>query len=434
MRGSRATGARGAGGILRESDAASVWHSFRVYPGFRTLFYSTLATNSAFWMWNIAAGWLALILTDSPFFVGLTGFLGGIPMLVFALPGGVLVDRFDRRRILLAAQAAVLVIATTVSVLLLSDRLQPWHLLAAAFANGAAMSFVFPTRNALVANLVPSRHLANAVALNAAGQNSTRVIGPALAGPMIAALGITGTFLACAAVQALAMLVTTRLPSAAPGPSAARRTLWGSLTEGLVVIWRSEYLTGLVILAAVPTMFLLPYSNLLPVFARDEMGIGATGLGVLMASNGLGAVAGSLLVAGWRRLVEQPGVLIWSAGGFGLVVLAFALTPNPLLAGVLIFVAGVISAVYMAINNTKIQLSVDDSVRGRVLGVYLLTWGLLPVGTLPAGAVADVYGAPAAVAGMSVLALTLIALSAARFPSLLRAGPAVSAAELPTRR
>lgn len=401
----------------------SVLHSLRAYPGFRILFGSTLGTNSAFWMWNIAAGWLALEMTNSPFFVGLTGFLGGIPTLIFSIPGGVILDRVDRRLVLLLAQGMVTVVASVVALLLMFDRMLPWHLLIAAFLNGTAMAFVFPTRNALVANLVPAHDLANAVALNAAGQNATRVVGPALAGPLIASLGVVGTFFACTASQVAAFVITLKLPSARPSPSAVRRTLWGSLIEGLSVIWRSEYLTGLMILAAVPTMLVMPYSNLLPVFAEHELGIGASGLGLLMAVNGAGAVLASLLVAGWRRLTDLPGVQVWTAAGFATVVLAFSWTPSPLLASVLTFMAGALSAIYLAVNNTKIHLSVDDSVRGLVLGVYLLTWGLLPVGTLPAGAIANRYGAPVAMTVLTLLALALILLTTLRFRALLRGEP-----------
>lgn len=414
---------RGSSDVQRETADTSVWHSFRAYPAFRTLFHSTLTTNTSFWMWNIAIGWLALTMTDSPFFVGLTSFLAGIPVLIFTIPGGALIDRFDRKRVLLAAQSGVTAVAITISVLLLLDRLEPWQLLVLAFANGTAMSLVFPTRNALVANFVAPRDLANAVALMSAGQNSTRVIGPAAAGPMIATLGVKGSFIACAVVLVLSMVVTLRLPRAIPTPSAARRTLLGSMTEGIVIIWRSEYLLGLVVLAAVPTMLVMPYSNLLPVFARDVMKVGATGLGVLMAANGLGGVVGALLVAGWQRLVQQRGIVVWSAIAFGVTVAAFALIPIPLIACVLTFIAGAVSSVYLALNNTKIQLAVDDSVRGRVSAVYMLSWGLLPVGTLPIGAVADVYGAPIAVAGAAVIAVSLVVLTAVRFPSLISGKP-----------
>ncbi len=401
-----------------DSSSVSLLHSLRAYPGFRTLFNSTLATNGAFWMWMMASGWLALDLTDSAFFVGLTGFLGGLPMLLFALPAGVVIDRYDRRRVLVLAQAAVAIIMVGVVALLFLDRMMPWHLLIASFGTGTAMSFVFPSRNALVANLVPAKDLANAVALNSAGQNAPRVVGPALAGPLIAALGLPFTFLVCLLIQIVAILVTTGLPSALPMVSSARRTMLGSIGDGLLVIRSNRFLTGVFILAVVPTMFLMPYTNLMPVFARDVWGIGSAGLGFMLAANGLGGVLGSLLVAGSRWLNSRPGVLVWTAVGFGLLILAFSVTPSAEPAIVLIFLAGLVSAVYMAVNNTQIQLSVDDSVRGRVLSVYLFTWGLLPLGVLPAGIIAGAYGAPAAIFTMTSIGLALILMTAMRFPSL----------------
>lgn len=403
-----------------ESDVAptSLLHSLRAYPGFRSLFNSTLATNGAFWMWMMASGWLALDLTDSAFFVGLTGFLGGIPMLIFTLPAGVMIDRHDRRRILVIAQAVVAAIMVAVVVLLFLNLMMPWHLLLASFGTGTAMSFVFPSRNALVANMVPAKDLANAVALNSAGQNAPRVVGPALAGPLIAAVGLPFTFLFCLVIQLVAILATSRLPSALPVVSSVRRTMLGSIGDGLLVIRRNRFLTGVFILAVVPTMFLMPYTNLLPVFARDVFGIGSAGLGFMMAANGLGGVLGALLVAGSRWINNRPGVLVWAAVGFGLAVLGFSVTPSAWPAIIMIFMAGLISAVYMAVNNTQIQLNVDDSVRGRVLSVYLFTWGLLPLGVLPAGIVAGWYGAPAAIFTMAAVGLALVLLTAARFPSL----------------
>jgi MFS family permease len=158
---------RGSTGDDGQSEVSqiSVWQSMRDYPAFRVLFGSTLATNSGFWMWNIAIGWLALILTDSPFFVGLTGFTAGIPTLLFGPFGGVLIDKFPRKFILIAAQTVISVTAVSVALLLFVDLLQPWMLLVGAFANGTAMSLVCPTRSAMVANLIPKQHLPNAIGI-----------------------------------------------------------------------------------------------------------------------------------------------------------------------------------------------------------------------------------------------------------------------------
>lgn len=401
----------------------SLWHSLREYPAFRTLFGTTLATNSGFWMWIIASGWLALLLTDSPFFVGLVGFVGGIPTLMFGIFVGAIIDRFSRRSVLMLAQTIVSIIAVTLALLLFLDMLEPWQLLVGAFINGTCMSVIFPTRNAMVANLVPAHHLANAVALNAAGQNATRVVGPALAGPMIALAGVDGTFAVCAALQVVAFVVSGKLPAQVAADGVAGSSMLQSVGVGLKTVWNSEYLLGMIILAGVPTMFLMPYVNLMPVFARDVLGLGSTGLGILMAANGFGAVLGSLYVAGSRGLTGNPNVLIGTGVGFALVLIAFALTPVTYIGAALILVAGFISAVFLAVNNTLIQLYVDDAVRGRVLGIYVLTWGLLPVGTLPAGAMADAAGAPIALVVMSLAALAVMLVVAIRFPAVRRVAP-----------
>ncbi|MDW7982563.1 MAG: MFS transporter [Thermomicrobium sp.] len=393
-------------------------YSLRVYPAFRVLFGTTLATNAAFWMWSLLAGWLALDLTDSPFFVGLTGFLNGIPMLLVSLPAGVVIDRLDRRVVLLVAQVVVAAVTVLLVVLLWLGRLQPWHLLAASFLSGAGMAVVFATRSALVANVVGREALANAVALTSTAQNAPRIVGPAMAGPLVGAVGLSGAFAVCAVFQLLSVAITVRLPRVRPASRGG--TFWRAFWEGLQAVWRREYLLALMALAALPTLLVFPYMNFLPVFARDELGLGATGLGILMALNGLGAVIGSVAVAARRQYGESPRVLVLSVLCFAATVLFFAQASVPWLAALCLLAAGVMGAVYMAAINTLLQLVVEDAIRGRVLSVYLLTWGLLPVGTLPAGAMADAWGAPLAVSVLAVAAMVAIALVALRFPVLRR--------------
>lgn len=391
-------------------------YSLRAYPAFRLLFGTTLATNAAFWMWSLLSGWLALVLTDSPFFVGLTGFLNGIPMLLVSLPAGVVIDRIDRRLVLLAAQVVVAAVTVLLVTLLWLGRLQPWELLVAAFLSGAGMAFVFGTRSALVANLVGREALANAVALTSMAQNAPRIVGPALAGPLVGAIGLSGAFAVCALFQLLSVAITARLPRIRP--AAGGGSFWRAFLEGLETVWRREQLLALMALAALPTLLIFPYTNFLPVFARDELGLGATGLGVLMALNGLGAVLGSVVVAARRHYGESPRVLVVSVSLFAAAVFAFAHAPVAWLSGLFLLVAGVTGAMYMAATNTLLQLAVEDTVRGRVFSVYLLTWGLLPIGTLPAGAVADAWGAPLAVSVLTVLAMLAIGLVTLRFPVL----------------
>lgn len=372
-------------------------HSVQVYPAFRLLMIGTLATNTAFWMYQVAVGWLALELTDSPFFVGLSGFAGGIPMLILSLPAGVLIDRFDGRRVLLIAQAGIMVVAGTFAIMVGFDLIAPWSLLVLAAAYGSVMSFVFPSRTTIVPFLVERKDLSNAIALNSATQNSTRVIGPSVAGVLIATVGIGGTFALAAALQVFALYTTYHLPSTNLGPDSKRRMTMSSLTVGLKIVANSPFLLGLILLALAPTVLVMPYINLMPVFARDVMGLGSGGLGLLLAATGVGTVFGALSVARSIRLQTWRHSQIVTAIAFTVFVMLFAVTSVVSLAMAFLFCAGFMSAAYLALNQTALQMNVDDEVRGRVLSVYLLTWGMLPIGQLFVGTIADVTSTQVAV-------------------------------------
>lgn len=396
-----------------------MFHSITAYPAVRQLWIGTLATNTAFWMYQIALGWLALVLTDSPGFVGLSGFFAGIPILIFALPSGVIIDRFSRRNVLMVAQVAIMIIASAFAIMIYTDTISRLWILVLAFAYGTAMAFVFPTRHAIIPSLVKKDDLGNAVALNAAGQNATRVFGPSLAGVFIATIGISGTFAVAALLQVIALLSTARLPKIAPhARSGGSPRLLASLTEGLVYVARDPVLTGLILLATIATVFVMPYLNLMPVFARDELDAGSGGLGVLMACAGLGSVAGALGVAARRDLITQPGFQILACGAFAAVVLLFAITPWFWPAALVLVVSGLVSAAFLAINNTVLVMRAPEEVRGRVLSINMLTWGLLPVGQLPIGLAADHIGAPFATAIACGIALLLVLIIAWRIPHL----------------
>jgi MFS family permease len=385
-------------------------HSLRIYPLFRMLIFGTLATNTAFWMYQVAVGWLALELTDSAFFVGLAGFVGGIPVLIFSIPAGLIIDRYDRRSVLLLAQLGIMLTAAAFAFFVATDLIDRWSMLVLVFIYGTIMSFVFPTRTAIVPSLVERRDLANAVALNAAGQNATRVVGPSLAGVLIATVGVSGTFAIAAAMQVFALLSTLQLPTDRVRAQARVQSGWESLTLGLRIVARDPFLSALVIIALVPTIFVMPYLNLMPVIARDVLDLGSTGLGVLLASTGLGTVAGALAIAQSPRLRGMARAQVLTALGFAITVLIFALTSSVPLAVVLLFIGGWMSAAFLAINQTAMQLYVDDDVRGRVLSIYLLTWGMLPFGQLIMGLLADQLGTKPAIvicclAGMAVIGL-----------------------------
>lgn len=397
---------------------AGMLQSLRVYPAFRLLLLGTLATNSAFWMYQVSLGWLALQLTDSAFYVGLAGFAGGIPLLLFSLPAGVVIDQFDRRSVLLLAQCGIMLVASLFAILIGTGAITLWSMLILAACYGTVMSFIFPTRTAMVPSLVEREDMANAIALNAASQNATRVVGPALAGLLIAAAGVSMTFAVAAAMQILALTATSRLPSRAASSPAKGAPGWRSLTVGFGIVASDPLLLALIVLALAPTVLVMPYINLMPVFARDILNLGSSGLGLLLASTGLGTVAGALWIARSPRVRTWSGAQVITAGLFAIFVAIFALTPVLAVAVPVLFVAGWMSASFLAINQTKLQLSVDDSVRGRVLSIYLMTWGMLPVGQLVVGSIAAQTGATAALVGSCAIALSCILVIAWRFPSL----------------
>ena len=391
------------------------------YRNYVLLWTGTVITQNGQWMQQIALGWLVLELTNSPAFLGIVGFARGLPMLFLALPAGVLADRVSRRKIMMWAQGAAAIVALALTLLVFTDLIKAWHVIVISILGGAAMAFVAPTRQALVPSMVPRDHVANAVALNSAGQNSTRIIGPSAAGLLIAWLGTAICFLVQTVGFLLALLMSYRLklPDVVEIPNQARASVASNIVDGFRYIRSLPSLSGLMIMAAVPTILAMPYLQMMPVFARDVLEIGSTGLGLLMAASGAGALIGALLFAAYGSRIRQQGrFMVVMASLFGVWLALFAFSPWWQLSLLLVALTSGCSAVYMAQNNTIIHLMVADEYRGRVMSVYLMTFGLMPFGTLPMGALAEVIGAPAAVAIHGGLTTLIVLLVALRLPSL----------------
>ncbi len=396
-----------------------MFESFRLYPGVRWVSAGALSTTTGHAMYQVTLGWLALQLTDSPFFVGLAGFVGGIPILIFGPPAGVVADRINRKVVLMAGQIGLLTAATLYAVLIAADSIERWSLLLLAFVSGVSMAFVFPAKHSILAQLVKQKDLANAVALNSAGQNSSRIFGPSLAGVLIAAVGMAATFAVAAFLQGLAFFTTTRLPSSKSNRDRSVRTsAVRDFVGGIIYVARDPVMAGTILLATIGTILIMPYIILLPVFVRDELGLGSTGLGFIMAGYGLGSVAGALLVAAMKNVVTTRGVQVIMIVAWAITVLLFAISPSVIPAAIMLLLSGVLSAIFLATNQTVLQIRSDDEYRGRVLGVIMVTWGMMPFGSLLLGILADLLGAPTAVAISCTAALFLVAVVAWRIPAL----------------
>ncbi len=383
------------------AEKLGLFSSLLLYRDYRQLWFSTVLTQIGQWMLQITLGWVMLTLTNSAGYVGLIGFASGIPFILVSIPAGVIIDRVDRRMLLIVCQAAAMIIGFGLALLVSLGHVQPWHLLLAAFLNGSALAINNATRQTMVPAFVKRDHLQNAIAVMSAGQNSTRILGPSLGGPAIALMGASGALYLQSAFLLAALLNTLMLPSVRP----AIRTLdlRRNLGEGISFVAKSPILTGLIVLAAIPSLLIFPYVQLLPVFARDILNIGADGLGLLLSAGGTGAVVGSLAVAGAVKLPRPGWIMLVGTFIYVFVVVAFAFSTWVMLSVVLLFFCGFLGSAFMSLNNTLLHVNLDDEMRGRVMGVYTLTWGLSTIGALPMGFFGDLIGVPVAVAAGAVI-------------------------------
>ncbi len=389
--------------------------ALRLYPSFRMMWLGTVATNLGQWMQNIALGWYMLVLTDSPLWVGLIGFAAGVPYLLITLPAGALIDRADERRVLMGTQWAAMGTATMLAALILSGAAESWHLLIAAAANGAIMAVNGTVRQTFVPSLVPREHLANAVSLNSAGANAMRIIGPSIAGGIIGLWGVAACFIIQAFALAGALAATVRI---APVPNTRAGIAPGGILDGLHEVRRNPAIGSLMILTAIPATLVFPYIQLMPVFARDVFDIGAGGLGALMAASGVGALTGALVAATMDR-VERKGLAVMALTTiYCAAVAGFAASPGPILAMLGLFLAGVTGSIFGSLSNALLLLLSNARVRGRVMGIYMLTSGFTPFGALALGAIAERAGTPKAVSGAALLAMVLVGLSTTRMQRL----------------
>jgi MFS family permease len=365
------------------------------HRNYRIYFAGQLVSLTGMWMQSAAQSWLVYGLTHSKAMLGVVGAAGSLPILFFSTYGGVLADRVPRRRILVATQLASCALALTLGTLALTGLLEVWHIVTLAVLLGVVNGFDMPARNTFVIDLVERPDLMNAIALNSSVFHGTRIVGPAVAGLVMAAVGPGPCFLANGLSYTAALLALAALRLDAPPAPPARRDGAGL---GFRVVAATHGLPALFALTLVVGIFGWSYVVLLPAFAADVLRVGERGYGFLMAASGVGSVIGSLAVASVRDARYGRMVISLAIGLFCPAVFAFASSTDFTLSLVLLGAAGMGMTSFFSTANTLIQTSVSDDVRGRVMGIYALTFGLLmPLGALEAGGIAHAIGAPAAV-------------------------------------
>jgi predicted MFS family arabinose efflux permease len=389
---------------------------------FRLFWCGQLVSLIGTWMQSVGQSWLVLEMTNSPFRLGLIGALQFGPILLFSFLSGAISDRVRKRRLLLGTQAALMLQAFTLAVLVASGHVQFWHVAVLAALYGLATTLDMPSRQSYVAHLVPRGDLMNAIALNSAVFNGARVVGPAAAGLLVARYGTAAAFLVNGAsfLAVLAALAAIRTEGTPHPPSGLG--IRAEIAEGVRYAAGTPRVALVMGLLMVVGLFLVNMNVLVPLIARDVLNEGAHGFGLLMAALGVGAVAGALAVAvlavGRPPVAMVVGPALAAAGLLLLLSTArhFGLTATVLVA------LGFAQIVFMTTCNTTVQIAVPDDLRGRVMGLYALVFaGMTPIGALIMGAVAERWGVSRACAvGGGAGLLLILALTAVwrrRYPA-----------------
>jgi MFS family permease len=393
-----------------------VWELLRV-DAYRWLFVSNVAFFFAMNSQALVRGFLAFRLTGNEFALGSVSFAVAVPMLLVSPLGGVLADRVDRRRLIMAAQGLVLISESTVLTLFATGSLQFWHLLASAFVMGCVFPLMMPARQAIVANVIGRERLTDAIALNMTGMNTARVVGPALGGMLILGDDVRLAYATGIATYVAALLCMLKV-GAVQQSSARKAPVWSNLVEGFAYLGRNRLVSLLLLFGLLPMFLTMPFQQLLPAFAEDVWPVGSRGLGILSAVVGLGGVAGSLWVA-WRGVgAGRLRVQTVSVLGFGLLLIAFCWTPHFGSALVLVFLANVFASVFGTVNSAAIQTRIPDEVRGRVPSFLMMSFSLPLLGVLPVSYAARELGVQLAVSGAAVLATALALLFVLLSPTL----------------
>ena len=391
-----------------------VWSAFR-HRNYRLFWFGQLISLVGTWMQAVAQDWLVLQLTNNPFDLGLVAAVQFTPVMVLGLFGGLIADHLPKRRTLIATQSVLMLLAFTMAALVVTGWIQVWHIFVLAFLLGCVNSFDMPTRQSFVVEMVGREDVGNAVALNSAMFNAARIVGPAVAGIAIGVFGVAQSFFLnglsfIAVIAGLRMMREAELhsPPLIPRPTSIGGVV-ANLKEGLGYVRHTPVVLIAVVVVGLVSTFGINFSVSVPPMARDVLGVGATGYGLLMAAVGLGALTAALIIA----FVARPSVWALVGGAILLGTLEVAFSFSRFLPLSLVFMFGVgFGVIGMAATaNTLIQLEVPDGLRGRVMAVYLTVFaGSTPLGGLATGAVASAYGAAVAMGLAGLLsALTGVA-------------------------
>jgi MFS family permease len=384
---------------------------------YRWLWLGRLATSGTFQMGNVVQGWLVYHLTGSAFALGWVGAGWSVATLLLGLYGGTITDRVDKRALIFRTRLGMMLSTFTIGLLVATGNIQIWHLAVANFLNGAMSAFLMPAQQSMVSELVGPETLMNAMSLDALGMGLMGVFGASLAGVAIEAIGPQSVYFAMALLYLLSLVAIMRVPDV-PTRSTERRSALADI-RGAFQYLRGEPLLVLVLaLGVARVFFVMPYMSLLPAFARNNLGLDASGLGLLQSVLGLGGLVASLVAGNLGALRGKGRLLARSSAVLGLCLVALVTVPWLPAVYLALFLIGGLGNLYMVLSSTLILTHSDPAYRGRMVSVSMMEFGLMPLGTLPSGAIADRVGVPWVVGVQGAIVMAIFALVSWRKPEL----------------
>jgi MFS family permease len=376
------------------------------HRNFQLFFSGQLISLIGTWMQSVAQAWLVYRLTGSSLLLGSVGFASQFPVFIVAPVGGIVADRLNRQRVVIGTQIASMVLAGILAGLTLSGRVQVWHIFVLAALLGVVNAFDIPGRQAFLVDMVGKEDLMNAIALNSSMFNGARIIGPAIAGVLVAKIGEGWCFFANAVSYIAVIIGLVMMRVQARGYSPAAGSPLTHILEGFRWVRQTGPIWALLLLLGLVSLVAMPYTVLMPVFADKVLHGGARGLGILMGATGVGALMGALTLASRTGVRGLGRWVAYSCGGFGVSLILFAFSRNFWLSVALLLPVGFCMMLQMSSSNTLIQAMVPDAMRGRAMALYsMMFMGMAPFGALLGGAIADRLGAPLTVAIGAVASL-----------------------------
>jgi len=394
---------------------------------YRLLWLGQVNTSMGQWMDQTTRGWLIYQLTGSGLHLGFAMASRGLPLLLFGIIAGAFADRSGRRLQLVTAQVVNAVLNVVLALLVITGNVEEWHVYVTAFLAGTVQAFQQPARQTLISDLVPENRLLNALALNSAALNASRMVGPAVAGVLITFFGSGGSYMVQGVMYLVATVWTMQIrfpanlaPMGADGRVRERLPFVQSIGEGLAFAGREPNVRAQLLLGLGPLTFAMSYTALMPIIAIEVLGGDAILQGALLSIIGMGALVGALTVASMRRDHAYGLSVVVAAVAFCASVFAFGSSGWVWLSAPLGFVLGLMSVTYTTQNQSLLQMLTPRELRGRVMSIYLLDRGLVPLGAIVAGTLASRFGGQDAVRALALIALAIVALVVVTHPRILR--------------